>query len=324
MSEIIKENNMSIILECAERQLCANQDIAMVLTIDEEEGKIKEFGDQPIDIVAVLDGHGHNLVVDIIREENMYVHFAKSNPAESLQNVIDLKIPIKKAENNKINYVSGTSYRKYMKSMIIESTIYSSGATLSFAKIYRNTTTKKMKIIAEWIGDSPIIIFINDELVFKSELHNVFNDLELKRLKEKGLVFNIENHNLGFKILDENIICNKPSKYIVFNNNDKVMMAFTRSLGHNRITGVDTQKHTIECSTDDEVKILVFTDGVDDVLNMDIDLEKLKTCSSEELVEFAEKRWKKIWNYNGTITKFPSNGYDDCSCAIWYQKKITI
>ena len=95
----------------------------------------------------------------------------------------------------------------------------------------------------------------------------------------------------------------------------------TRSLGHHRITGIQTQKHFIECSTDDEIKIVMFSDGVGDVLNMDLDIEKLKYFSAEEIVDLAEKRWKQVWNYNGKNLKFPSNGYDDCCCSVWQNKK---
>ena len=87
-------------------------------------------------------------------------------------------------------------------------------------------------------------------------------------------------------------------------------------------SSIETQKYTIECSTDDEVKLVMFSDGVGDVLAMETDIEKLKIYSAEEIVDLAEKRWKQVWNYNGKKIKFPSNGYDDCCCAIWYNKKM--
>ena len=45
---------MNIISECSEKQLCSKQDAAALLSIEQEEGWIKESGDQPIDIIAVL------------------------------------------------------------------------------------------------------------------------------------------------------------------------------------------------------------------------------------------------------------------------------
>jgi serine/threonine protein phosphatase PrpC len=310
---------ISVISECSERQLASKQDIAAVLTL-EQDISIKEDGDQPVDVIAVMDGHGHNVSVEIIRQENLYEHFATSDPAESLQQALDIKIPIKKAQKDSIPYVSGTSYRDFTRNKITNSDINGSGATLSFAKIYRNTITKKIKIVAEWLGDSPILVFINGELVFQSEIHHASNVSETERLKEKGVLSHLEDSKFGFKVLGEKTIASNPGKYVLFNNNTP--LAITRSLGHCRITGIETQKETIECSTDDEVKVVIFSDGVGDVLHLDTDIEKIKTYSADEIVDLAENRWKQEWDYNDKKTKFPSNGYDDCCCAIWCNKKM--
>lgn len=319
MSEFLK---MTIMSECAERQLCAKQDVAAILTIEDEEGHIKEEGDQPIDIIAVWDGHGPNLVIDIIREQNLEKHFACTDPAESLQKTIDFEINKKKEQQNNIKYRSDISYSKQNKNKITDKIIYSSGSTLSFAKIYRNKYTNKIKILVEWMGDSPIIIFINDKLIFRSEKHDAYNELELQRLNEKGIIYELHNSKHGFEVINEDTIDEKPCKYIMFDKKMNCSFAMTRSLGHNRITNIETQKKTIECNIDDEVKVIIFSDGVSDILNMDIDLEKLKTYSAEDIVELAEKRWKQSWYYNNKQIVFPCYGYDDCCCAIWWQKKI--
>ena len=321
MSQFIA-NELPIIYvtaECSERQIGSKQDIAAVLTLEQDEST-KEDGDQPVEVIAVMDGHGHNVSVEIIREENLHDHFATSDPAESLQQALDIKIPIKREEKNRVKYVNGTSYHDFLRNRIAYADIKASGATLSFAKIYRNTNTKKIKIVAEWLGDSPILVFINGELVFQSEIHHSSSISEIERLKEKGVLSKVEQADTGFKVLDEHTIERNPGKYVLFNN--ELSLAVTRSLGHQRITGIETQKHTIECSTDDEVKLVMFSDGVGDVLAMETDIEKLKIYSAEEIVDLAEKRWKQVWNYNGKKIQFPSNGYDDCCCAIWYNKKM--
>ena len=316
-SQILME--MNIISECSEKQLCSKQDAAALLSIEQEEGWIKESGDQPIDIIAVFDGHGPDLVIDIIRKLNLYEHFASSNPAESIQKDIDMQIQIKKEEINKVHYVVGTSFRNYMSNKITSTTIARSGTTFSFAKIYRNTETKKVKIVAEWLGDSPIIVFINGELVFKSEIHHAVNDAEVQRLLQNNTILGTEKSRQGFSVLNEDTIAINPGKYIVLKTND--LLSVTRSLGHGRVLGVETQKHVIECSTEDEVKVITFSDGVGDVLHMDYDLEKLKMFSADEIVELAEQRWKQEWKCGEKFVKFSSNGYDDCCCAIWMQKK---
>jgi len=316
-SEILLK--MNILSESSEKQLCSKQDAAAVLSIEEEEGWIKKSGDQPIDIVAVFDGHGPDLVIDIIRNLNLYQHFASSNPAESIQKDIDIQIQIKKEENNKVQYVVGKSFRDYMSNKITSTTIARSGATFSFAKIYRNTETNKVKIIAEWLGDSPIIVFINGELVFKSVIHHALNDAEVQRLLQNKTILGTEKSTQGFSVLNEDTISINPGKYIVLKTND--LLSVTRSLGHGRVLGVETQKHVIECSTEDEVKVITFSDGVGDVIHMDYDLEKLKMFSAEEIVELAEKRWKQEWKCGEKMVKFSSNGYDDCCCAVWMQTK---
>jgi hypothetical protein len=117
MSNKFIANELPIIYvtsECSERQIGSKQDIAAVLTL-EEDITTKEDGDQPVDVIAVMDGHGHNVSFEIIREENLHQHFAASDPAESLQQALDIKIQIKMEEKNRIKYVNGTSYRDFLR-----------------------------------------------------------------------------------------------------------------------------------------------------------------------------------------------------------------
>jgi len=311
-SQVVK---MKIISECAERQLHSKQDITAVFTLENE--FFRQEGVEPVDVIVVMDGHGDNLVTNIIRELNLQEHFAMADPAESIQTAIDKEIIVKKKNFDNEKPVRGLGFNAYYATRITPAKVKMSGSTLSFVKIYRNLTTKNMKIIAEWLGDSPIIIFINGEMVFKSENHDGFKETEVKRLLNMGVIKGVKDTNLGFKVVSEHEIVYNPGKYIVFNTDDK--LAITRSLGHGRITGINTEKKFIECSTDDDVKVLVFSDGVGDVLNLDIDMEKVKTYSSEEIVQFAEKRWKQEWLYEGEKQRIEN--FDDCCCALWMQKK---
>ena len=313
-SEVEEIRTMKLI-ETSIEQLCSKQDIVAAFSIDDEDDN------EAMDVILAMDGHGHNVAVDILKNiQNLPEHFNKTDPAESLQQVIDIEVAKKKAESDALKYVSGTSYRDYMRSKVTDKDIRSSGATLSFAKIKTNLLTKQVKILLEWLGDSPIIVFINGELVFESEIHHTSNQTEIKRLQDKGVLKCVEKGGGGFTLLNENTIVSTPGEYVVFNNN--AQLAVTRSIGHERITGIETQKHTIECSTEDDVKIIIYSDGVGDMLYMDADLEKLKHYSASELVDLAKKRWQQVWNYGSTTTKFSSNGYDDCCCAMWWQKKI--
>jgi len=314
-NKFVPEIETMKLVETSIKQLCANQDIVAAFTINDEENE------DDSDVIVVMDGHGHNVAVDVLKNiQDLPHHFKKVDVPESLQQLIDIEVNKKKKELDAKVYVSGTSYRDYMRSKISDRDIRGSGATLSFAKIKRNVLTKNVKIVLEWLGDSPIMVFINGELVFQSETHHASNESEIKRLKDKRLLESTEKGSGGFRVVNEDTIESNPGNYVIFKYGTS--LAVTRSLGHNRITDIETQKHTIECSTEDDVKVLIFSDGVGDMLNMDIDLEKLKHYSAEELVDLAETRWKQVWNYGPTRTRFPSNGYDDCCCAMWWQKRV--
>jgi len=319
-----EEKEFAIITETSMRQIGSKQDYSAVLTIDSEEGWVKKDGDQPINIVAAFDGHSGDLVIDIIRNLDLKEHFMKADPSESIQKAIDEEISKRPKSYKDYNSSSKENFIEWSKKIVTDENIRRSGSTISFAKIYRNEITKKMKIVAEWVGDSPILIFINGELVFISKPHNCFNESEIIRLKEKGVLRRLENATCGFKLIDENKIKLDFGKYICYNNN--TFLAMTRSLGHKRITGVETEKHIIECSTQDEVKVLVFSDGVGDVTKIDLDLNKFKEFTAEEIVELAANRWQQEWilvtpHGNEEKTNFGKNGYDDCCCSVWWQIK---
>jgi len=282
---------MKIYTETAIKQLCAKQDEVYSFNI-------KERIDEQVDVIACFDGHGSNLVIDIIRNLDLKEYFIKDEPCECIQQAIDKNI------NERIFPIDNK---------IIDR----SGSTISFAKIYRNENTKDMSIHMEWLGDSPILVFINNELLFTSEIHSGYNEKEIERLNKRGITYSIEDTEYGFKIIDDKSIGHQPGKYVLLNN--KILLAFTRSLGHGRITDIESQKHIINCSTEDEVKIVICSDGVGDILNKEYDLEKLKTYSAQEIVDFAEIRWKQEWLYENEPYSFPKNEYDDCSCVIWYQ-----
>jgi hypothetical protein len=139
-------------------------------------------------------------------------------------------------------------------------------------------------------------------------------------MKAKGYITGIENDPTGFKVVSENQIASEPGKYAILKKGNGSKLACTRSLGHYGITCTEAESATIIAKMTDDVKVIVCSDGVGDMMHMDCDLEKFKSFSAEELVDFAESRWKQTWNYHGTKTKFPADGYDDCCAAIWWQK----
>jgi serine/threonine protein phosphatase PrpC len=312
-------------IDTAVKQLCCQQDVVVALTIDSKQDIPKEEGDLPIDVIAVLDGHGDDLVPNLVRELDFAHHFQQANTPSSIQTSIQNSCQEKKAESDKREYIpSKMSYKEYMKQKITKRTLKESGTTYSAVYVQRNNKTGILKLLAEWVGDSPIFILVNGELVFEATTHHTSNDKEVEFMKQKGFITNVTSSKYGFQVISENEIKNEPGKYAHLKDGDGAMLACTRSLGHNGITCIEGDRVTIHAKLTDDVKVIVCSDGVGDMLHLEHDIEKLKTYSAELLVDLAESRWKQEWNYHGTMTKFPSDGYDDCSAAVWWQKKSII
>ena len=312
---------MSVLMDTSVKQLCSQQDAVVCLTIDGKEGVTQEAGDLSIDILSVMDGHGKNIVPDIVKGLDFEHHFKQSITPASMQEAIISKCNEMKAESDKQSWnPSEMSYKEYSAKRISRDTLLRSGTTYSAAYMQRNETTGVLKVVLEWVGDSPIFVFVNGEKVFETITHHANNEHEVDLMKAKGFITGIEETNLGFKVVAADTIVSEPGKYAILKGGNGSQLACTRSLGHNGITCTEADTATIVAKMTDEVKVIVMSDGVGDMLHMQTDMEKLKTYSSQELVDLAETRWKQTWKYNETTTKFPANGYDDCSAAVWWQK----
>ena len=311
---------MAILMETSVHQLCSKQDVVVCLTIDEKEGVPMEAGSLPIDVVSVMDGHGKNLVPDIVKCLDFEHHFKQRITPESMQEAIIAKCYEMKAESDKRPWKpSEMTYKEYSEKSVSKNTIIRSGTTYSAAYMHRNEATGVLKIVLEWVGDSPIFVFVNGEKVFEAVTHHTNNQHDLDLMQVKGFIDGVEKTNIGFEVIGPDTIVSNPSNYAIVKA-DGTQLACTRSLGHNGHMCIEADTAIIEAKMTDEVKVIVMSDGVGDMLHMQSDMEKLKTYSSQELVDLAETRWKQTWKYNETTTKFPANGYDDCSAAVWWQK----
>jgi len=292
------------------RQFRGNQDLAFSFKLEKEDGWTRKEGDEDIIVIGCLDGHGPDIIPNILR--NMYLkrHFITENPIESIQQEIDTNIH---------EYIRNQPFKR--------DEILNSGSTISFAKIYRNDLTKKVIIKMEWMGDSPIMVFINGELVFENHLHSANNTEEIEYLRSRGLHIDIEQTSSGFKIISEKEMKLLYGKYLKYGYMKNNLLAVTRSLGHNRrLPLFESNTHIIECSSDDDVRVLILSDGVSDLVKKEFDFDKLNTFTDEQLVDLAEARWKQEWIYVRneikTPYKFSASGYDDCCCALWNQRSI--
>ena len=296
--------------ESCVRQFRGKQDLAFCFKLEKEDGWTREEGDEDINVIACLDGHGHDVIPNILRNMYFKPHFIKENPIESIQQELDTNIK---------EYLTTQQWRS-------DDTL-NSGSTMSFAKIYRNDLTKKVIIKLEWMGDSPILVFVNGELVFENNLHSANNTDEVYYLRTRGLDIQIEQTTSGFKVISEKEIKSLYGKYLKYGYMNNNLLAVTRSLGHNRkLPLFESEKHIIECSSDDDVRVLILSDGVSDLVKKEFDFDKLNTFTAEQLVDLAEARWKQEWIYVKNEVKKPyklsASGYDDCCCALWNQRSI--
>ena len=112
------------------------------------------------------------------------------------------------------------------------------------------------------------------------------------------------------EILSEKDINMKMSYYYHFAPND--VMNMTHSLGHNSITGKYFEKKTICRDPTKQYKVLLATDGLWDMSYQQDDSSFCKPeMTAPKMLDLALKRWKREWNYNGKLTKFPEGSEDD-------------
>ena len=210
------------------------------------------------------------------------------------------------------------------KEILIRCTsLHKDGATISIVKIFKD------KINAYWMGDSQIHIKVNDNY-YKSENHNIFNQKELERVQT------ISTPTFSVKILDDKNCQAQKNGYFIFKNNkeEEEPLAFSRSLGHDFITLQELEEKEISVTDEDNIAILVASDGLYDVLYEEYPLNTYPDKESSFFVELATARWKQEWiyhipeEYRATDTqyapsksRFPKDDWDDVSVAVFLKTK---
>jgi hypothetical protein len=212
--------------------------------------------------------------------------------------------------------LSHTDPIPFIRNKINELTIHcniNSGMTFVLIKVYEN------RLITYSIGDSSVYVFINDNLVYKNILHSFDNQSELKRLQNKI----IKKKSIKPLILSENKVIMENSCYFLFTKAN-FSLATTQSFGHCDQTDIVPEVFEITFTNTDKIRIVAGSDGFFDMHSdfIESDMHDLKNKSLKELIEKAEYRWKKDWEYCSdkknlskfSITKFPS--YDDISLLL--------
>ena len=216
----------------------------------------------------------------------------------------------------------------------------SSGSTFSMFKIQGN------KIETCTIGDSVLVIFRNGELAYMSEPHKLeTNASERIRMARPDSNYVGKTNDSFPHIRSATDIYMKDSPYYIFSSGTR--LAVTQAIGHNGITQYDPEFHTLCFEPEDEIKLVVGSDGLWDMIvqealpppewpplteteiqDLENDKQDLLKMNAEELVEKSHQRWaKKEWILHGNsrsfgrVSKTNFADYDDISVITWEYNK---
>lgn len=259
-------------------------------------GKEEEF-----DWGVLLDGHGGDKFINMMRLEDWRAIMTSEDPWEKLS----------------------TTLRTFPFSYCVNS-----GSTLLMMRAYAD------RVETLSIGDSGLVIYKNGVLVYKSTEHNSENAGEVERLKSRKVRISKMNAPVVCIASAKNLKT-KFKDYITFE--DGTTIAPTQALGHCNVTRYSPEVHIETFETDDEMRCVLFSDGFGDMFLFESDVEEDKlqdekdilTMTANELIEKAEARWRQEWNlYNDASKpdvfqngKFPLDGMDDVGVVVWDNKK---
>jgi serine/threonine protein phosphatase PrpC len=238
--------------------------------------------------IGAFDGHGTNACIQLLR--NLDYRQIANDP---------LKI---------IDYVFSD----------IDVSLYNSGSTMNFTTIQMEDDI----IVTNYnVGDSECIIFVNGVLVFESVPHTLHKPGERERLLPFLADFKPFTGAWAPIPLSGTRMTVQRSDICHYKTGESLVP--TMALGHNNMTDFVPDVHTMRFKSTDHVRIVSGSDGFWGMIVKTLDEDKLKTMTLEQLVDFAEKRWKQEWEYAADIknpnkieiTSFP--GYDDITVCIW-------
>jgi serine/threonine protein phosphatase PrpC len=238
--------------------------------------------------IGAFDGHGTNACVNVLRTLD-YAQVA-NNPL------------------NIINALDNVSY-------------YNSGSTMNFTTIQ---VGDEIVVTNYNAGDSECLIFVNGELVFESVPHTLSRPGERARLAP--FLCEVRPVTGAWAPIPLSAIRMTVHRSDISNFKTGESIVPTMALGHNNMTGFEPDINTLRFNKTDHVRIVSGSDGFWGMIVKELDEDRLKRAKLEELVTFAEKRWKQKWEYVADIKKpdsfevttFP--GYDDITVCIWDNK----
>jgi serine/threonine protein phosphatase PrpC len=282
------------------RGLGKNQDLAFT-------GSSKLKGDK-FDYGIILDGHGSHQFIDFMKRMEWLYIVSDEDPWETLNSIL--------MENN---FLEG-------------------GSTIIIMRAFIN----RIEVIS--VGDSSIIIHKNGVLSYMNEKHTHTNPKEIERLKHLSSYRGIKKSKDYIpQIRNSTEMQAKRGHYNYFGY-DHMQLAMTQSLGHKNITGYEPERHIEYYEEMDTIHILMGSDGLFDMLllkkyintipehtptdleDIEKDNQDILEMTATEIVEKAERRWKKEdWSYHWHIKDYSQimtpisfmGMYDDISAITW-------
>lgn len=257
-----------------------------------------DYSSKQFDYLMTFDGHGLDTCISSIKKLPLHEIVKSESPIEEL---------------NVYLYATFKNFKN-------------SGSTCILTKIYSD------HIIIEYVGDSQIVVFIDNKCHYISVPHNLENPEESERIKpylckETPITFDkkpamVSNNRLA---MVEGNRCNLPSGS---------RLNLSQALGHNGGTGFQPTRKRLDFIPEQHVRIISASDGFWDMIFLDDEKEMkdLMELAPEELISKAEKRWKQEWIFsedrNETdeskifTTSFDGQ-IDDISLAFWDNKYIS-
>jgi serine/threonine protein phosphatase PrpC len=254
--------------------------------------------------IAAFDGHGNNQTANQIRKAPLDEFMQKPVSWAHLQGFIN----------------SDTAADAQTK--------LKSGSTMVYAKAEVSPTGIEVTITN--IGDSTAVVFLNGEPIFVTTQQDYENGAEMARLIKENRVdpqMPLVKKDSNFEVLSPTTLRSIEGTYVEFvSPQGKQILSMSQCLGHCGITGLKPDITVFKFQRTDTIKVVLFSDGVSDVMPVSGAVASSTIpfmTTPTALLDEAERRWKQEWNVHlGTDlrkihrTKFPSNGYDDCCCAM--------
>jgi len=219
-----------------------------------------------------------------------------------------------------------------------ESYNYIAGSTLQIVRIYREKNGKEIRVEYFGIGDSGMRIFDNGKLVAENTPHKIDDPAEKLRMSNRidGIKY-ITNDSYTLFVNTPECISMAPCKRVKFYKQSQLFayntmelgLSMTQSIGHHGYTGYNPEIRTFHFPVSNDLQIVIASDGVFDIMNDKIAEDFAILCHSktaDELVEFAETRWKQEWinvdhdtckPFDMPVCKVRIPDYDDISACIW-------